>query len=227
MPRKTDAGPPQTAPEEGATLLGFLDYPRGAITAKAEGAPEPQVRSAGVPPGTSLLGLIKHLACVERFYFLGEDVDDWAATMRPAPEETADGVLADYREAVRRSNEVIKACTDLTNSAPRAGKRRSAPSMRWVLAHMIKETGGTRVTPTSSASRSTVPSAAERQATASPSALQAPDAVRCVGLAPRHSAQGIPSPAVRGRGRRGESGRHDWRAATTNSYWPIASCWWS
>lgn len=141
MPKKKDTKPPQTGAEERATLLGFLDYLRDAIAAKADGVPEPQVRTAGVPSGTSLLGLIKHLACVERFYFLGEDVDDWDATLRPTPDETAEGVLADYREAVRRANEVIDACTDLTSPAPNAPGRRSAPSMRWLLVHMIEETG--------------------------------------------------------------------------------------
>ena len=66
---------------------------------------------------------------------------DEKATLRPTPEETADGVLADYREAVRRANEVIEACTDLSGPAPTARGRRSAPSMRWVLVHMIEETG--------------------------------------------------------------------------------------
>jgi len=141
MPNKTDTQPAQTGAEEKATLLGFLDYLRGAIAAKAEGVPDPQVRTAGVPSGTTLLGLVKHLACVERFYFLGEDVVDWDATLRPAPEETADGVLADYQETVRRANQVIETCTDLTRPAPRAPQRRSAPSMRWVLVHMIEETG--------------------------------------------------------------------------------------
>ena len=141
MPATKDTGPPRTGAAERETLLGFLDYLRGSIAAKAEGVPEPQVRTAGVPSGTSLLGLVKHLAHVERFYFLGEDVDDWNATFRPAPDETADGVLADYREAVRRANQVIEACTDLTSPAPRAGRRRSASSMRWVLVHMIEETG--------------------------------------------------------------------------------------
>ena len=136
-----DTRPPQTGAEEKATLSGFLDYLRAAIAAKAEGVPEPQVRTAGVPSGTSLLGLVKHLACVERFYFLGEDVDDWGATLRPVPEDTLDGVLADYRYAVRRANRVIETYTDLAQPAPRAPRRRSAPSMRWVLVHMIEETG--------------------------------------------------------------------------------------
>jgi uncharacterized protein DUF664 len=141
MPKRTDTRPPQTGAEEKATLLGFLDYLRGAIAAKAEGVPDPQIRTVGVPSGTNLLGLVKHLAYVERFYFLGEDVDDWGATLRPTPEETFDGVLAEYREAVRRANQVINDCTDLSQPAPKAPRRRSAPSMRWVLVHMIEETG--------------------------------------------------------------------------------------
>ncbi len=127
---------------ERAMLESMLDFYRATVVNKVAGLTDAQAFTAAVTPSKlTPATVVKHLACVERFYFLGEDVDDWAATMRPAPEETADGVLADYREAVRRSNEVIKACTDLTNSAPRAGKRRSAPSMRWVLAHMIEETG--------------------------------------------------------------------------------------
>jgi len=91
--------------------------------------------------GTSLLGLVKHLACVERLYFLGEDVQDWDATFRPGREEAAQDVLADYREAVRRANQVIEACPDLARATPQLPGRGSAPSMRWVLVHMIEETG--------------------------------------------------------------------------------------
>lgn len=61
--------------------------------------------------------------------------------MRPSPEETVDSVLADYREAVRHSNEVIQACTDLAGPTHQVPGRGSAPSMRWILVHMIEETG--------------------------------------------------------------------------------------
>jgi hypothetical protein len=140
MPRK-DTGPPRTGVDEKATLLGFLDHLRTAIVNKAAGVPEPQVRTAGVSSGTNLLGLVKHLTHVERFYFLGEPPDDWARTMRPSPEETVDGVLAGYRDAIERANQVVEACPDLALPAPRAPGRGRAPSMRWVLVHMIEETG--------------------------------------------------------------------------------------
>ncbi|MEW1926455.1 DinB family protein [Streptomyces sp. NPDC088360] len=136
-----DTGPPSAGADEKATLRGFLDYLRTSVADKVAGTPEPQVRTGGVPSGTSLLGLAKHLACVERFYFLGEDAGDWVATLRPSAQDTVDGVLADYREAVERANQVIDACPDLTLPAPRAPRRGPAPSMRWVLVHMIEETG--------------------------------------------------------------------------------------
>ncbi|MGW0762218.1 DinB family protein [Streptomyces sp. NPDC002814] len=138
--RAKDTGPPSTGADEKATLRGFLDYLRNAVADKVAGVPEPQVRTGGVPSGTSLLGLLKHLTFVERFYFLGEDVGHWRATLRPSPEDTIDGVLADYREAVERANQVIDACPDLALPVPRPPRRGPAPSMRWVLVHMIEET---------------------------------------------------------------------------------------
>ncbi|WP_172386597.1 DinB family protein [Streptomyces sp. MNP-20] len=136
-----DTRPPSAGPDEKAVLLGFLDQLRAAVADKVTGVPEPQVRSGGVPSGTNLLGLVRHLAIVERFYFLGEEVGPWHATMRPSAEDTVESVLADYRRTVERANQVIDACPDLTLPAPRPPRRGPGPSMRWVLVHMIEETG--------------------------------------------------------------------------------------
>lgn len=139
-PRRSDTKPPRSGSDEKATLVAFLDYLRGSIADKAAGAPEPQVRTAGVASGTNVLGLVKHLTFVERFYFLGEDVRDWDATMQPGPTDTIDTVTAAYREAVSRSNEVIATYTDLTLPAPQTARRGKSPSMRWLLVHLIEET---------------------------------------------------------------------------------------
>ncbi|MDQ0947023.1 hypothetical protein QFZ24_000946 [Streptomyces phaeochromogenes] len=139
--RPKDTGPPRTGADEKATLRGFLDYLRNSVADKVAGVPEPQVRTGQVPSGTSLLGLLKHLAFVERFYFLGEDAGNWRTTLRPSAEDTVDGALADYRTAVERANQVIDACPDVALPAPRPPRRGQAPSMRWVLVHMIEETG--------------------------------------------------------------------------------------
>ena len=141
--RARDAGPPRTGPGERDTLRTFLDYLRDSVAEKVAGTPEPQVRTAGVPSGTSLLGLLKHLGYVERFSFLGEEPEggDWPGTLRPSPDDTVEGLLAAYREAVARANAAVDACPDLTRPVPRSGRRAPGPSMRWVLVHMIEETG--------------------------------------------------------------------------------------
>jgi hypothetical protein len=137
--RRRDTPPPRTGPTEKEVLRGFLDQLRAAVAAKAQDVPEPQVRTPGVPSGTSLLGLVRHLAHVERFTFLGEEPAGWPGTFRPGPEETVATVLADYRDACERANAVIDACADLTQPVARPG--RPAPSMRWALVHLIEETG--------------------------------------------------------------------------------------
>ncbi|WP_043738191.1 hypothetical protein [Nocardia asiatica] len=55
MPATTrrDTPPPQTGSSETEILRGFLDYLRTSIAARVDGAPEPQVRTAAVPSGSS------------------------------------------------------------------------------------------------------------------------------------------------------------------------------
>ncbi|WP_150243584.1 DinB family protein [Nocardiopsis quinghaiensis] len=141
--RRGDTPPPRTGGGETDVLRGFLDYLRTSIAAKVEDAPEPQVRTAGVPSGTNLLGLLEHLAFVERSVFLGEVVTDWSATFRAAPADRAADVVARYRRAVACANEVLDGCTDLDAPVPRprALPGRPAPSARWAIVHMIEETG--------------------------------------------------------------------------------------
>jgi len=135
MPRRRGTPPPRPGPGEKDVLRGFLDQLRAAVAAKAEGVPEPQVRTPGVPSGTALLGLVRHLTHVERFTFLGERTADWPGTFRPRPQESAAAILAGYRAAVEEANAVIDACTDLTE--PAARPTGTPPSMRWALVHMI------------------------------------------------------------------------------------------
>lgn len=139
--RRRDNPPPKTGSEEKEILLGFLDYLRSSIAAKAEGVPEPDVRTSRVSSGTSLLGLIKHLTHVERSTFLGENVTDWPATFHPDTDENSRDVLAAYRDAIDRANELISASTDLNDATRRPSMRKNSPSLRWALVHMIEETG--------------------------------------------------------------------------------------
>jgi hypothetical protein len=134
--RRRDTPPPKTGSSEAEVLRGFLDYLRASIAAKVEGAPEPQVRTPGVPSGTNLLGLLHHLTFVERSVFLGEKVTSWKATFHAASSESVATVLARYRETVKHANFVLDRCDDL--AAPISEGR---SSVRWALTHMIEETG--------------------------------------------------------------------------------------
>lgn len=138
---KRDSGPPSTGPGEQDVVVGFLDYLRAAIAAKADGLPDSQARAPGVPSGTNLLGLLRHLTHVERHWLLGHEVTDWEATFHAGPDETAETVLAAYRETNAQANKRIASWDDLTEPGPRPAKRgRPAPSRRWTLVHLIEET---------------------------------------------------------------------------------------
>lgn len=139
--RHHDTPPPRTGSSEIEVLRGFLDYLRTSVVAKVDDAPEPHVRTAGVPSGTNLLGLLNHLTFVERATFLGDRITDWPATFQAAPADSVTDVVARYRETVDRANAVIDECTDLGAPVPRPQQNRSAPSLRWALTHLIEETG--------------------------------------------------------------------------------------
>ncbi|MFI1400353.1 DinB family protein [Streptomyces sp. NPDC020681] len=139
--RRGDTPPPRTGSSEIEVLRGFLDYLRSSICAKVEGAPEPEVRTGGVPSGTNLLGLLNHLTFVERSTFLGDRVTDWSSTFHSAPTDSVAVVVARYRETVAQANDVLDGCTDLGAPVPRPRPNNRAPSVRWALAHMIEETG--------------------------------------------------------------------------------------
>ncbi|MGC0411848.1 hypothetical protein RKD32_004772 [Streptomyces sp. SAI-195] len=138
---RRDTPPPRTGGSEAETLRGFLDYLRTSVAGKVEGAPEPRVRTAAVPSGTNLLGLLTHLTHVERALFLGAEVRSWPATFRAAPEDGVTEVVTRYREAVERANRVLDGCADLGEPLPLTRPGRPAPSVRWALTHMIEETG--------------------------------------------------------------------------------------
>ncbi|MDH6126521.1 DinB family protein [Kitasatospora sp. GP82] len=139
-----DLRPPSLDADEKTTLLAFLDYLRDAVAAKASGLCDREVRSAGVSSGTSILGLIKHLTAVELNWFAwayaGADVALCDDESQPAADDTAEGLLAAYREAVRRCNGIVEACDDLDRPGARSLRETPPPSMRWVLVHMIEET---------------------------------------------------------------------------------------
>jgi hypothetical protein len=51
------------------------------------------------------------------------------------------GAVAAYRDAIRRADAVVAGCDDLERPGARSLRETAPPSMRWILAHMIEETG--------------------------------------------------------------------------------------
>jgi uncharacterized damage-inducible protein DinB len=127
-------------------LTTFLDYHRQTVLLKVEGVSDADLRRTMTPSGLSLLGLIKHLAYVERSWFqdefAGEDVsfpwtdEDPNADFRIEPDETTQDIFTLYQAEVKRSREIV-AVSSLDDIA-RGDKRK--PSLRWIMIHMIEET---------------------------------------------------------------------------------------
>ena len=128
---------------ERETLLAFLDYLREAVVLKATRLPEADARRALVPSGTSVLGLVKHLTMVEvswfQWSFAGLDVRIPSGEL--TEDDRVDSVVAAYRTAIARNNEIVAGETDLTAMCARKPPTTDPMSLRWVLVHMIEETG--------------------------------------------------------------------------------------
>ena len=69
MPETQREPVPRVDSGELDTALAFLSFARHCVLKKADGLPEEQLRRVLVPSGTSILGLIQHLAEVERYWF--------------------------------------------------------------------------------------------------------------------------------------------------------------
>jgi hypothetical protein len=62
--------PPFSCADERTTLMEWLDFQRATLAAKCEGLSDAQLRLAAVPPSSlTLLGLVQHMAQVERHWF--------------------------------------------------------------------------------------------------------------------------------------------------------------
>jgi len=146
-PERRQRGAVWAAGEERELLERFLDFERDTLLWKVSGLTEAQLRTPLTPSGMSLLGLVKHLAYVERNWFqmrfLGHDVyipwrkGDRGTDFRFEEGETAASVLAFYRAEIEQSRRIVAAADSLDQLAVDADR---PVSLRWILVHMIEET---------------------------------------------------------------------------------------
>jgi uncharacterized damage-inducible protein DinB len=133
--------------DEKESLQVSLDRHRDAVLWKLEGLDDADLRRTMTPSGTSLLGLVKHLAAVEYGWFcdtfgrqtepLPFDEDDPDADLRVRPDETTADVLAFYARARAAADQVIGEVELEETGTAWFG---DPVSMRWVLIHMVEET---------------------------------------------------------------------------------------
>jgi uncharacterized damage-inducible protein DinB len=132
---------------EKESLYVSLDRHRDVVLWKLDGLDDEQLRRPMTASGTSLLGLVKHLASVEYGWFsepfgreiepLSFDPDDENADLRVEPHETTEDIVAFYARARAASDRVIDELdVDHIGTAWFGG----SVTMRWVLIHMIEET---------------------------------------------------------------------------------------
>lgn len=138
---------PPYAADEKTTLTSFLDWYRDAILRKIEGLDREAVTRRLLPSSTTLLGMVKHLAYVERGWFqssfLGESVQRLRSESDPDAEfrieagESVEDITGLYRREVERSRQIV-ADASLDDHARRPD--RTAYMLRWIMVHMIEET---------------------------------------------------------------------------------------
>ncbi len=143
-------GPPIVGGER-ETLRGFLDYHRATLAMKCEGLTDEELRRSSMPPSTlSLLGLVRHMAEVERAWFrrVFEDNDapmvwsdeiDFQAAYDASASTRAEAFTA-WEAEVENSRRIEREAEslDLTGRQPRWGED---VSLRMVMVHLLLEYG--------------------------------------------------------------------------------------
>lgn len=131
--------------DERELLTATVDYQRAVLLRKVGGLGEDDLREVMTPSGLTLLGLVRHLAFVERYWFqvvfAGQDAElPWSdadpdADWRPEPGETAPEIVALYLAEAEIARQ-IAAAADLDAMSAHQNVQ---VSMRWILLHMLEE----------------------------------------------------------------------------------------
>ena len=141
--------PPETGSEE-ETLHAFMDYQRASVFLKVQGLDKEQATQRLVPSLTTILGVVKHLAYVEAWWFqdifAGRSVEypwtdeDPDADFRIGDDETVEGVMALYAQMTEESRKIAAAAALDDVSSRVHPRRQTSFTLRWIVLHMIEET---------------------------------------------------------------------------------------
>ena len=139
--------PPPLVGDELTVLNNWLEWHRGTLAVKCDGLTGDQLRlRSAEPSGLSLLGLVRHMAHVERVWFRrvlnGEDIPrlwnkdvDNDADFNDVDKASVEEAFATWREEIGHAR-AISAAKPLDAVGDRNGQD---CSHRWILVHMIEE----------------------------------------------------------------------------------------
>ncbi|MEJ7706517.1 MAG: DinB family protein [Nocardioidaceae bacterium] len=144
-PPATRIDPPTTA-DERTMLETWLDFHRETLLWKAAGLSDVQLKTAAVPPSTlTLLGLVRHMAEVERGWFAAvcgqDETDIYCSEQDPDGDwnNLADAdVKADFATLRREIALYREHAPQHSLEETHAGRTREY-SLRWIYVHMIEE----------------------------------------------------------------------------------------
>lgn len=126
-------------------LTGFLDWYRWVAENKLEDLTRDDATRVTTPGGLTMLGIVKHLAWVERIwfrrYFAGAEREaiENPQSFELAPDDTTESVLATYRSDCAAAREITESAA-LDQTSVVAHDVYGLVSFRWILVHMIEET---------------------------------------------------------------------------------------
>ena len=151
MMNADDRKDPPPVADEREMLDAWLDFHRATLATKCAGLTDDQLREQAVPPSPlSLLGLVRHMAEVERnwfrhklageeapFYFITDDDED--ADFNAVDGASVEEAFSIWRAECDNARAITAATPSLDALAKRPRGNGTVVSLRWILVHMIEE----------------------------------------------------------------------------------------
>ena len=147
---QADRAEPDLVGDERTSLEQWLDYHRATLLGKCAGLTADQLKQRSVPPSRlSLLGLVRHMVDVERWWFrmhaAGEDVGfvfdpDWDGSDFEALDDAdARADLETFVKECEASRSAVAGRPLDDTVASRRDESGPVRDIRWIYVHMIEE----------------------------------------------------------------------------------------
>ena len=149
--RPAERTDPDRLTGEREALEQWLDFHRATLLGKCTGLTGEQLKQQSVPPsGLTLLGLVRHMANVERWWFrmhgagqdlpfLYDEADDPDADFNALADADAQTDLSAYVEECQAAREAVDGLSLELVVPSRGDHPERTRNLRWIYLHMIEE----------------------------------------------------------------------------------------